>query len=377
MNPDLRRLFPVTRNYVYLNHSEVCPLSTRVQDAMSGLIEDVASSGALHEYQWIETYAKVRSAAARLVNAHPHEIAFMRNTSDAISAVANGMDWRVGDNVVSCNVEFPANIYPWMRLKSAYGVDMKMAAEREGRIDSDHLLSLIDNRTRLVALSWVQFASGFRADLAKIGKYCRDRGVIFVVDAIQGLGGLRLDVEADCVDAFAADGHKYLLATEGNAILYISDSIIDRLRPTVLGWMSVEGSLFTHGLDYSLNYREGAQRFESGTLNTVGVYGLGAAIDLFLEVGATKIEEYLIGLSNYLAEGLTSRGYQVVSSRRPGEVSAVLACSHENHAPEQLRELLLSRNIVTSCRLGRLRISPHFYNTREDIDFFLSALPGS
>jgi cysteine desulfurase / selenocysteine lyase len=375
MNSDLRRLFPVTRNYVYLNHSEVCPLSTRVEDAMSGLIEDVSSSGALHEYQWIETCAKVRSAAARLVNARPHEIAFMRNTSDAISGVANGLDWRAGDNVVTCNVEFPANIYPWMRLKGAYGVEMKMAAERDGRIDPDELLSLIDSRTRLVALSWVQFASGFRADLAKIGKYCRDRGIIFVVDAIQGLGGLRLDVEADCVDAFAADGHKYLLAPEGNAILYISDSIIDRIRPTALGWMSVESPLFTHDLDYHLNYREGAQRFESGTLNTVGVYGLGAAIDLFLEVGTTKIEEYLIGLNDYLAGGLTSRGYQVVSSRRPGEVSAVLACRHEKHAPERLRELLLSRNIVTSCRLGRLRISPHFYNTREDIDALLSVLP--
>ena len=375
MNPDLRNLFPITRNYVYLNHSEVCPLSTRVRDAMTGLIEDVAGNGALHEDQWIETYARVRCAAAKLVNAQPHEIAFMRNTSEAVSAIANGIDWRAGDNVVTCNVEFPANIYPWMRLKEAFGVDLKMAPEREGRIDADDILSLIDERTRVVALSWVQFGSGFRIDLRKIGKYCRDRGVIFAVDAIQGLGGLRLDVKADFVDAFAADGHKYLLGPEGCAIFYVSDSVIDRMRPTMVGWTSVNSPMPTHDLHYCLKYRNGARRFEPGTLNTVGVYGLGASIDLFLETGTTKIEDHLTGLNDYLAEGLISRGYQVVSSRRPDEVSGVLACRHHNHSPEHLRETLLSKNIVTACRLGRLRISPHFYNTCDDIDALLSALP--
>lgn len=374
MNQEIRSLFPVTDRYIYLNHSAVCPLSTRVRDAMKGLIDDVTGNGSVNYSDWLRAYEHTRASAARLVNARPREIAFMRNTSDAISAVANGIDWREGDNVVTCNVEFPANIYPWMRLRTERGIKMKMAAERDGRIDAEELLSLVDDRTRVVAISWVQFASGFRSDLARIGRFCRDRGVIFCVDAIQGLGGLHLDVERDLVDAFAADAHKYLLGPEGVALFYVSDRVIDRIKPTVVGWTSVKD--YERYLDYDLDYRDGALRFECGTLNTVGVYGLGAAIDLFLETGPKKIEEYLLGLSDYLAGRLESKGYEITGSRHPGETSAVVTCKHEKHSPGNLYRLLLAKNIITAPRVKRLRISPHFYNMREEVDALIDALPG-
>jgi cysteine desulfurase/selenocysteine lyase len=373
MNNEIRSLFPVVKKYIYLNHSQVCPLSTRVVDAMSGIIADVANNGVVHEDKWSDTYDRVRASAAKLINARPHEIAFMRNTSDAISAVANGIDWKAGDNIVTCNVEFPANVYPWMRVASAYGVDIKKATERDGRVDPDELLSLIDERTKVLALSWVQFGSGFRSDLRKIGRRCRERGVIFAVDAIQGLGGLRLDVEADCVDAVAADGHKYLLGPEGIALLYVSDSVIDRIHPTTVGWMSVEEPV--HYLDYQLNYRRGAGRFECGSFNTIGLYGLGAAIELFLEIGPAKIEEHLLALNTYLSDQLEARKFEVISSRKPGEMSAVVTCQHAAHPAGELQQYLLSKNIIAASRLGRLRISPHFYNTREDIDALLAVLP--
>jgi selenocysteine lyase/cysteine desulfurase len=377
MNQTIRSLFPVTEKYIYMNHAAVSPLSTRVRDAMHALVEDVTLNGSANYEDWCRTYEQTRQSAARLVNARPHEIAFMRNTSDALSAVANGIDWQEGDNVVSCNVEFPSNIYPWLRLGEAHGVNMKLAEERGGRIDPDELLSLIDRRTRVVTISWVQFASGYRSNLARIGKFCRERDIIFVIDAIQGLGGLKLDVERDCVDAFAADAHKYLIGPEGIALLYVSDRVINRIRPTVLGWTSVNNyEQFSHrAVDYRLDYREGAERFECGTLNTAGVYGLGAAIDLFLEVGPEKIEEYLLGLSDYLAERLASKGYQVVSPRNAGETSAIVTCTHERHTPKDLHRLLREKSIQTAPRMNRLRISPHFYNTREEIDVLIEALP--
>jgi len=373
MNTEIRALFPVTKKYIYMNHAAVAPLSSRARDAMRSIIDDITENGTANYRGWLDTYERVRASAAKLVNARPHEIAFMKNTSEAISTVANGLDWEPGDNVVSCNVEFPANVYPWLRLKHERGVVMKLAQERGGRIDTEELLSLIDERTRVVALSWVQFSSGYRSDIARIGRACRERGVLFMLDAIQGLGALQLDVERDCVDAFAADGHKYLLGPEGAALLYLSGRIVERIRPTVVGWTSVNNH--EDYLDYRLDYREGAQRFECGTLNTIGIFGLGAEIDLFLEIGPERIERYLLELGDDLAGRLTSKGYSVISSRKPGESSAIVTCTHARHSAASLFHRLRERNIIAAHRVGRLRISPHLYNTREDIDALIEALP--
>jgi len=373
MNTEIRALFPVTKKYIYMNHAAVAPLSSRARDAMRSIIDDITENGTANYRGWLDAYERVRASAAKLVNARPHEIAFMKNTSEAISTVANGLDWEPGDNVVSCNVEFPANVYPWLRLKHERGVVMKLAQERGGRIDTEELLSLIDERTRVVALSWVQFSSGYRSDIARIGRACRERGVLFMLDAIQGLGALQLDVERDCVDAFAADGHKYLLGPEGAALLYLSGRIVERIRPTVVGWTSVNNH--EDYLDYRLDYREGAQRFECGTLNTIGIFGLGAEIDLFLEIGPERIERYLLELGDDLAGRLTSKGYSVISSRKPGESSAIVTCTHARHSAASLFHRLRERNIIAAHRVGRLRISPHLYNTREDIDALIEALP--
>jgi selenocysteine lyase/cysteine desulfurase len=260
-----------------------------------------------------------------------------------------------------------------MRLEREYGVTLRLAKERDGRIDPGELLSLVDDRTRVVTTSWVQFSSGFRADLQRIGNFCRERNILFFVDAIQALGGLELDVTRDYVDAFAADAHKYLLGPEGIALLYVSDRVVDRIRPTVVGWMSVKHP--DHHLDYDLSYREGALKFECGSLNTAGVYGMAAAIDLMLEVGPREIEVHLLGLSDYLAERLNQKGYAVFGSRRRGETSAIVTCSHEGHSPGSLYRLLQEQRIVTAPRAGRLRISPHFYNTEQEVDVLIDALP--
>jgi selenocysteine lyase/cysteine desulfurase len=340
---------------------------------MQKQLEEVSAGGALRWGEWMKEVERIGGQAARLINANADEIAFMRNTSDGLATIANGIDWRAGDNVVSCDCEFPANIYPWMRLQPL-GVELRLARERNGRIETDELLSLVDDRTRVVTVSFVQFGSGFRMDLHTIGRLCRERDVLFVVDAIQGLGALSLDVQRDHIDALAADGHKFLLGPEGAAILFISRRILERIRPTMVGWLSVKNG-FDNLLDYRLDYREGAARFITGSLNMVGIHGLGASIDWLLEVGTEQIERHVLAITDHLAAGLQAKGYRVISSRRPGEASAIVSCTHDDHSASELFRRLEEHRIIASSRLGRLRISPHVYNTDAEIDELLVTLP--
>ena len=373
MNSILRQLFPVTHNYIYLNHAAVAPLSLSVYDAMQNYTRDLLEHGLVHWREWGAAVERVRGLAAQLIHAQPHEIAFAANTSTGLSFVANGLDWRVGDNVVTADCEFPANQLPWQRLQKAFGVEVRQAQERAGRLETAEILSLIDDRTRVVALSLVDFASGFRNDLETIGRYCRARDVLLVVDAIQGLGALQLDVEKCCIDALSADAHKFLLGPDGVAVFYVAERMLERLQPTVVGWTSVKQPFqFTTA---EKEFADGARRFEPGSLNTAGIVGLGASIELMLQIGTEKIERYLLELTDYLCEQLAVVGYHVVSSRRAGEASAMVCCTHETYSAEFLHEHLEAKRIITTPRLGRLRISPHFYNTREDIQSLIAALP--
>jgi cysteine desulfurase/selenocysteine lyase len=373
MTDDLRKLFPVTRRYVYLNHAAVAPISLPVYERMQEHARDQLEHGIVNYDQWSATVKKTREAAAGLINASRNQIAFVQNTSAGLAMIANGIDWRAGDNIVTAACEFPANIVPWMRIHREYGVEVRMAHERDGRLDTEEILNLIDGRTRLVTLSFVQYASGYRADLATIGRYCRERDLLFVVDAIQGLGAMALDVEECYVDALSADAHKFLLGTEGCAIFYVSARAMERVKPTLVGWFSLENP-DNHG-NFAQPYANSARRFEPGSLNTMGVAGLGAALELFKEIGMEKIEKYLIDLGDYLCKGLSDRGYQVISSRRANETSAIICCRHAKYSAEFLAQSLSQRQIVTAARAGRLRISPHFYNTRDEIDRLIDALP--
>jgi cysteine desulfurase/selenocysteine lyase len=370
----VRALMPIARRYVYMNHAAIGPLPQTAVDRAAGVARSVAETGDEYWPARLSEAERVRALAARLMGARvPHEVAFVANTSDGLSVVATGIDWRSGDNVVGADCEFPANVYPWMRL-AALGVEYRRAPERDGRLDLDELLSLVDDRTRVVALSWVQFASGFRADLRRIGAYCRERGVVFVVDGIQGLGALEIDVERDNVDVLAADGHKWLLAPEGIGLLYVSDRVVDRIEPSRVGWTSVRDWL--KWTRYELRYREGAGRYEPGTLNMLGVYALGASLELLLEAGPAAIEARIKSLTDALVDGLTDRGFEVVSSRRDGEWSGVVAVTHPARPSPELVERLHARGIEVAHRAGRVRISPHFYNTHEEVGRVLEGVEG-
>jgi cysteine desulfurase / selenocysteine lyase len=375
MNEEIQHLFPVTKNYIYLNHAAIAPYSIPVTEALRNIITDISDNGSVNWHNWLAVVKETRSAMARLVNAQPEEIAFVRNTSDGVSAVANGIDWLEGDNVVSCDIEFPANIYPWMQLEKR-GVELRLAHAEEGRIEPEALFALADERTRVIALSWVQYASGYRADLRSIGRFCREKDILFFVDAIQGLGALRMDVEADLVDAFAADTHKFLMGPEGLGVLFLSERALSRVEPAVVGWMSVKEwwRCFDEEFDYRLEYQPGALRFECGTPNTIGLHAFHAAIDLFLKLGMERIEDYLLDLCDYLREGLAGIGFEQLVPRRREESSAIVCCRHKTKSPEQLYRELSEKRIICAPRCGWLRISPHFYNTRSEIDRVLETL---
>lgn len=370
---EYRSHFPITERYVYLNHASVSPPSIDVRDAMAHMLDGVTRYADRKFRDWEQSNEWARCCAARLVNAQAHEIAFVRNTSEALSVLANGVTWRPGDNVVSVAVEFPANIYPWSRLCRESQVEFRLQAAHAGWVDIDELLSRIDERTRLVTVSWVEFGSGQRLDIRRIGQLCRERDILFVVDAVQGLGALQLDVERDCVDAFAAGAHKFLLGPKGVALLYVSDRVLDRIRPTVVGWTAVRN--YRDYLVHDLDYREGAARFEGGTLNEVGICGLGHSINLLLTAGPARIQEHLLSLNEYISRKLTDRGYDVFNSNRAAERSAIVVCQHSERSAEEICAHLEAQNIVVSARLGQMRVAPHFYNSRDDVDAMIEALP--
>ena len=368
-----RAEFPVTKSYIYMNHAGVAPISSRVRDAMMGFVEDATVNGAVNVETWVETAEMCRSVAAQLINADSTEIAFMKNTTQGILIAANGIDWREGDNVVTTAVEFPANVYPWWSLKERYGVETRMAPEREGRIHLDDIVAAIDERTRVVTISHVEFASGYRNDIKTLGKICRERDIWFVVDAIQSLGAIEVDVKSSYVDILAADGHKWLLAPEGAAIFYCADEKRERLINTNVGWSSVVNP--RDFLNYDLTQKPDATRFEEGSYNSVGLYGLNAAIELLLEVGVSTIETHILQLTIALIEGLESKGYRVITPKADSERAGIVVFESDQHTPIELYELLHEQKIITAERGSGLRVSPHFYNTGSEITHLLEVLP--
>ena len=374
MNHELRALFPVTKSANYLNHAAVSAPPTPTINAIEKYLADVSLNGSINFRDWLNTKERTRGLLAGLLGARPEQVAFMRNTSDGLSTVANGLKWRDGDNLVTFRNEFPSNIYPWLRIRDAYGVEVRMCDERDGRIELDELINLIDDRTRLVAISHVQYASGFRADLARLGHAARAHDALLVVDVIQSLGVLPVDVESELVDVAAGACHKWLLTPEGVGYIYLSDRARARIQPTLVGWISVPNPDDYNNFEQGWN--EGTLPWETGTGPAGLIHGLEESLKLLTQVGTKNIQAHLEVLTDHLCDGLRNSNYQVVSSRRSGEKSQTVCIrAISGLSPMDLYSHLLKQNIVTAPRGDRLRISPHLYNTLEEIDQLIEALP--
>lgn len=374
MNEELRALFPMTKSAVYLNHAAVSPPPTLTIEAVTAQLKDVVEHGSLHYRSWVAVKDRARKLAAEMIGARPEQIAFMRNTSDGLSTVANGLRWKAGENVVTFRREFPSNIYPWLRLREAFGVEVRMCEERDGRIDLDELIGLIDSKTRVVAISQVQYGSGFRIDLERLGRAARKVDALLVVDVIQAMGVIKTDVEAELIDVAAGACHKWLLTPEGIGVLYLSDRARERIEPTLVGWVSVPDP--EDYANFEQEWNRGTLAWETGTAATALLHGLDASLRLLTETGVERIEAYLEELTDYLCERLSGLDYKIISSRRAREKSQIVCIRHQGNQPATALYTHLKRQgIIVAPRGDRLRIAPHLYNVKDEIDALINALP--
>jgi selenocysteine lyase/cysteine desulfurase len=361
----LRRAeFPVAEGWVYLDHAAVAPLPRRSGEAIRAWADDLVRNGAVRWPDWERQVEVARGRAARLIHAEADEIAFVASTTHGIGLVAEGFPWRPGDSVVTASEEYPSNIYPWMNLKSR-GVELRLVPSREGRVWVDDLARAIDGTTRVLTISHVEFASGFRNDLDALGELCRARGVALFVDAIQGLGPLVIDVGRTPIDFLAADGHKWLLGPEGAGVLYVRRDWIDRLRPLGVGWHSVVGSFNAHELDFTL--KPSAQRWEGGSFNMPGLQALGASLGLILELGPEAVSRRILERAEAVRALAASAGWTAFGSRRPEDLSGIVALERPGVDPSATARRLREQGVAVACRRGRLRVSAHVYNDDDDL----------
>jgi len=360
--------FPVRERLIYMNHASVAPLSKPAAEAMKRLADDCTAFGSLHYKEWLDTYEGLRVAAARLIGASRSEIALVKNTSEGIATVAMGLDWKRGDRMVGFHEEFPANLYPWQRL-AAQGVEITWLSV----YDSLDRIDEACRGARLLSISFVQFLSGYRAPVREIGEICRRRGCTYFVDAIQGLGAFPLDVRQCHIDALAADGHKWLLGPEGCGVLYISRALQERVTPVEFGWTNV--AAYADYASRDMRLRPDAGRYECGTLNTIGCFGLRASIEFLLEVGVERIGPAVQALGDRIDAGVRARGYETMRERTPETGAGIVSFRKAGVDAVEIVNRLRGRGIAAAPRAGWVRTSPHFYIAAEDIDRMLEELP--
>lgn len=369
-----RDQFPVTASWAFLDHAAVSPLPLAAVAALREYADDIAANGIAAVGRWVARVAEVRKFAARLINAADTDDAyFVPNTTHGISVVAEGFPWQPGDNIVLAAEEYPANQYPWMNLAHR-GVEVRAVPSRGSRIAIDDLRNAMDSRTRVLTVSAVEFASGFRHDLDALGELCRERDIFFFVDAIQGLGVFPIDVQQTPIDALSADGHKWLLGPEGAGIGYIRREWVERLHPFGVGAFSVLNPLAFSTIDFRLKPHAG--RFEGGALNIPGITAMGASIELFLNAGIENIRRRVVELTDYLCDAALSQGWSVFSSRADAEKSGIVSLIHPALPSHEVMKRCRAASVIVNSRAERVRVSPHAYNTEADIDRIFAATGG-
>jgi selenocysteine lyase/cysteine desulfurase len=365
-----RKEFPVTETLIYLNHAGVSPTSTRARDAVAEWFDGCVKRGILDEEDWVDTSEACRARFARLIGASSDEISFVRNTSHGLALIAEGLPWKPGDRVaVATELEYPSNVYVWQHLKDR-GVAVDTIDASEGAVTPKAVEAALTPNTRLVAVSSAQYATGAVTDLAAIGAICRGRDLLFCVDGIQTVGALDIDVKQVGAHFLSADSHKWLLGMHGLGALYVSSEVVDEVRPVIVGWKSTTDAW---NFDCALfELLSDARKFEEGSLPWSLIVGFYAALEILEEIGIPTIGAHIKELVERLAIGLTDLGAEVYP---PSEMRHhILTFTHPRVESADLLEQLTERNFVISCRRGRIRISPHLYNTEKEIDQLLAAV---
>jgi cysteine desulfurase / selenocysteine lyase len=375
----IRKKFPVTEQFTYLNNAAVAPSPPFVVEQARQILDGYSSHGGELEGHWHSRIADIRGILAELVGAGSHEIFFTKNTSEGLTFATQGYPWKAGDNAVSLRGEFPAVTVP-LHLLGARGVELRIVEPGpDNTFNLDDILAAIDSRTRMLMVSFVEFHTGARNDLAALGAICRERGIFFAVDGVQGVGALACRVKEWNADLVSVGGHKWMMAGEGVGFCYINPDKLDTLNPVGASWLSVTNPLefLTGGGDpapFAKPLADDARRFEGGTLNIAGIHALGKSAETMLDLGPEKIETHILELGKVLVEGLLSSGYKVVSPQSDFTRSGITCFKPRNEDAIRLLKRLRGKKFCLGFPCGAIRVSPHYYNNKEDIERLLAAL---
>ena len=361
-----RKEFPFTKKVAFLKHASFGPLPQRswkaTQEYYSYLKVEKTDDIDKDAFKKLD---EIRILLAKMIHAQPAEIAFVTNTTYGLNVAAWGLDLNPGDNILLPDVEFPANVYPWTNLRQK-GVVVEFIPSKDGFFDMDNFVKAIDQRTKVLALSSVQFFNGYKNDLKTIGKICAEKDIFFVVDAIQGIGAVDLDVREHQIDLLSCGGEKWLLSSLGTGFFYLSSHAKRKIQPTFFSWLSVDWKLnFTDMMKFDLQPFPSARRFELGTYPYSLLWTMHSSLELLSEIGIKNIERHNLKLLDLLIDGLREKGYRITSSLEDGHRSSILSFSGKNIRSKF--EKLQKNNILVSLREGSIRVSPHFYNNQEEI----------
>lgn len=373
----LSREFPwVSRgDVIFMNAASTGPLPQRCVDVVSEWARLRATPHRLGDDRLFETLARSRALVARMIGASPAEIALATNTSYGINLAARALPLGPGDVIVTPDLEFPANVYPWMAAAIARGAEYRRVPLVGGVLDEDTLLAALDaGGVRCVSVSWIDFASGCRVDLGRIGRACRERGIYFVVDAIQGVGACPLDVKLAHVDILACGAQKWMLSPWGTGFVYVREELARTLEPPVVSWMAPKGTDDFRTLrDYDMTWRDDARRFEFITLPFQDFAGMNASLELFFELGVATVHDHVERLASAIVEWTASASdVRLVTPAAPRRRGGVICVKPAN--AEGVSARLRDRQIVHSFREGAIRLSPHLYNTMDDVRAVLAAM---
>ena len=368
---EMRALFPIARRYAYLDHAAIAPLAAPVRSTMDVFLARQTEEP-FELAHWERLRSQVRTRMGELLSTGAESITFIKNTTSGLGLVAAGLDWENGDNVVGVDREFPANVYPWMALRGK-GVELRLFRSQDGRIDPAALARLCDRRTRVVAVSAVQFWSGFRLDLDVL-REALGSDPLLVIDAMQAVGAIRIDVSQSSMDFLCAGAQKWLLGPIGIGFAYVGPRMLERLHPVVIGTDTVIRD--EEYFDYDLTLKPDARRYEEASPNYPAILGMGAAVNLLLRAGIAAVEQEVLRLADRLRDELPWRGYDLLlKPSGPAERSGIVSFRHPRMVPAEVHARLREAGIIISLRADFLRASPHYYNSDADIDRLLEALP--
>ncbi len=365
--------FPQNEDLIYLNHAAVSPWPERTKRAVSRFAQENVAQGAQRYPHWLTVEARLRERLQKLINApQAEDIALLKNTSEALSVIAYGIDWKPGDNLVISNQEFPSNRIVWESL-AHQGVQVKVADLDGPESPEQAIIDCFDSNTRLLSISSVQYASGLKVDCQQLGNACKERNVLFCIDAIQSIGAHTFDVQSYQADFVVADGHKWMLGPEGLALFYSRRDIRDQLTLRQFGWHMVKHKGDYDRLDWEPT--DSALRFECGSPNMLGTYALEASLSLIEEVGMAQIEQRLTEKVQYLTEQLSKISHiELLGQTAAHRQAGIITFKHRTQDNQKLHATLMSENIICAHRGGGIRFSPHFYTPLEKIELALQRI---